>query len=358
MPKWSNELQWLRPIQNNLTPAIPFVVLFAVLVFVPSIRRVATFADPLAGVDPPPRRRPRPSTTSSNLTIRRLIGTAALVLIGVVVFTRADGPWLFLITQAAVLAIVYLSITVMTGLGGHISLCQGTYAAIGGFAVFQLADRFDLSVLPALFIGGAIAAVVGGLLSLPLLRLNGIWIAIATLAFAFFFDSVMVKFSWVGGSADTVELVARRSPPGARRVGLRERQVVPPPRADLPRRVHGRRHAAVLGTTGRTLRAVRGSDIAAQSIGISPARARIVVFTISAFIAAIGGGLVAIHQENVNYESNFGPFSALFWLVLVVTFGARRPGRRAVGSGCVLAVRQGAAPDGLGPYREAGSLDG
>ncbi len=80
-----------------------------------------------------------------------------------------------------------------------------------------------------------------------------------------------------------------------------------------------------LSTTGRTLRAVRGSEVAAQSIGISPARARIIAFSVSAFIAALGGAMVAIHKEAVDYELNFAPFGALFWLVLVVTFGARRP---------------------------------
>ena len=49
------------------------------------------------------------------------------------------------------------------------------------------------------FGGIPIAAIVGVLLSLPVLRLGGVWLAIATLAFAFFFDAVMVKFSWVGG---------------------------------------------------------------------------------------------------------------------------------------------------------------
>ena len=80
-----------------------------------------------------------------------------------------------------------------------------------------------------------------------------------------------------------------------------------------------------LSTTGRTLRAVRGSEVAAQSIGISTARTRVVAFAVSAFVAAIGGAMIAIHQENVGYDTNFSPFGALFWLVLVVTFGARLP---------------------------------
>src|SRR3546814_14299433 len=60
-------------------------------------------------------------------------------------------------------------------------------------------------------------------------------------------------------------------------------------------------------TTGRQLQAIRGSEVAAQSIGISPVRTRVVVFGISAAIAGLGGALLAIHQENVNYGSNFSP---------------------------------------------------
>src|SRR4029079_17168662 len=55
LPRWSNDHTWLRPIQDNLTPAIPFLVLFAVLVFVPYIRRTSGSRDPLADVDPPAR---------------------------------------------------------------------------------------------------------------------------------------------------------------------------------------------------------------------------------------------------------------------------------------------------------------
>ncbi len=202
IPKWSDDFTWLAPIQNNLTPAIPFIVLFGILVFSPEGPSDATSERPTrrASTLRPPRRRTAVEDPE-RVAIRRLLGTAFLVACAVVLFTRGDTVWIFLVTQAVALAIVFLSITVMTGFGGHISLAQGAFAAIGGFTVFQLVDRFDTPVLVGALIGAVIAAVVGGLLSLPLLRLNGIWIAIATLAFAYFFNSVMVKFSWVGGSA-------------------------------------------------------------------------------------------------------------------------------------------------------------
>src|SRR5919106_1256358 len=323
LPRWSADRAWLQAIQENLTPAVPFVVLFAVLVLWPAIRRTREAADPLSGVDPPP-----PSlaaaTRSPRLTLfTRLFALGFFLIVGLVVFFRADDSWLFLVTQAVILATSYLSITVITGFAGQISLCQGAFAAIGGFTVFQLADRYDMSVLVAAFLGAAAAAAAGALLSLPVLRLGGIWFAIATLAFAFFFDSVMVKLSWVGGG-DTSLLEGTRVP----------RPTIGP--WDFANDLSFLALAVVVfvlvalavirireGTVGRTLRALRGSEVAAASIGISPARARIVAFAVSAFIAGLGGAMLSMHQENVNYTSNFAPFAAAFWLVLVVALGSR-----------------------------------
>jgi ABC-type branched-subunit amino acid transport system permease subunit len=313
----------MRPLQDNMTPAIPFLVLFAVLVFVPSIRRAKDAADPLAGVDPPPPSIGTMTRDPRRVLVNRIVGAVVLLGIGAVVLTEADQVWLFLITQAVVLATIFLSITVITGMAGQISLCQGAFAAIGAFSVFQLVERYDMAVLPAAFVGGAIAAVAGAVLSLPIRRLGGVWTAIATLAFAYFFDSVVVKLPFVGGGETSLlqgTVVAR--------------PVIGP--FDLANDKSFLVFAVVVlaiisvlvvqlrsGTFGRTAVALRGSEIGAQSIGISPGRVRLVAFALSAFIAAFGGALLAMQQENVNYGTNFSPFSALFWLVIVVTLGCR-----------------------------------
>ena len=77
------------------------------------------------------------------------------------------------------------------------------------------------------------------------------------------------------------------------------------------------------GTLGKTLLALRGSRVGAESIGISTGKAHLLAFALSGFIAGLGGALLAIQQGNVNYGTNFAPFAALFWLVLVVTLGVR-----------------------------------
>ena len=323
LPRFTDTQAWLRPFEKDITQAMPFLVLFGVLVLWPAIRRTRAATDPLSGVDPPPPSLAASARSAGLTTATRAFTVAFLVVVGTTIYLRADASWLFLVTQAVILATIYLSITVITGLAGQISLCQGTFAAIGGFSVFQLADRLGLSVLVAMVIGAAIAALVGALLSLPVLRLGGIWVAIATLAFALFFDSVMVKFSWVGGGGSAL-MSGTRVP----------RPLVGPwdmadDRAFLVMAVMVFVIVAVAviqireGTVGRTLRALRGSEVAAESIGISPARARMMAFTISAFIAGLGGAMLSIQQKNVNYANNFSPFAALFWMVLVVSLGAR-----------------------------------
>ncbi|MCH7788624.1 MAG: ABC transporter permease [Acidobacteria bacterium] len=323
LPRWTDDYAWLDIIEDNLTPAMPFVILFAVLVFWPGIRHAREGTDPLAGVDPPPPA-PIASERSAGLTMAtRVFGVVFFSFILSLMFFQADAFWIFLVTQAVIYSTIYLSITVMTGLAGQISLCQGAFAAIGGFTVFQMFDRFEMNVLLAAVLGAFIAAVVGALVSLPVLRLGGIWLAIATLAFAYFFDAVVVKFSWVGGG-NTSLLQGTRVP----------RPTLGP--FDFSNDKTFFALAVIVfvvvsffvvqlreGTFGAQLKALRGSETAAESIGISPAKSRIIAFAVSAFIAGLGGAMLSIHQENVNYATNFVPLAALFWLLLVVSLSSR-----------------------------------
>ena len=114
-------------------------------------------------------------------------------------FFHANVVWIFRTQYAVIFAIIFLSITVITGMAGEISLCQATFAGIGALATGQLAHELGMSVLVGMLLAGCIAAAVGALVALPALRLGGIFLSLATFAFALFFDSVMVKFTWVSG---------------------------------------------------------------------------------------------------------------------------------------------------------------
>ena len=298
----------------GLRPSLPFVTLFLLLLFWPGLRRKAEITDPLAGVDPP-----APGLAAAERSRALTIGTRALAAIVavaaiVITLTALDVVWLGNVTRVMIYALIFLSITVITGMAGQISLCQASFAAAGGFTTAQLADNLG-SPIVSLLIGVAFAAIVGALLALPSLRLGGIYLALATLAFALMFDSVLVPIRWIGGG----QLPTQAPRPGFLeddRVFFVVAVVVFAVVATLV--VLVRR-----GTTGKFLDALRGSETAATSLGISAARSRVLAFALSAGIAGLGGGLLTIYEEQANYGKNFSPFLGLFWMVLVVTLGAR-----------------------------------
>lgn len=320
LPRASATHTWLQPIQDNIAPALPFVILFLVLLFVPAVRRVKV-TDPLSGVDPPTSAVPAVAPDPRRALLRLGITGIVLVVIAVTVFTRADDAWMFLVTRAVIMAIIFLSFTVVTGMAGEISLCQGAFAAIGGFACFQFATENNMPPIVAALLGACIAAAVAAVLSLPLRRLGGVWTAMGTLAFAYFFDAVIVELPWVSGGGLYAGSRVPRPTIGPFDLGNDKAflafvivmlVIVALAVRNLQR-----------GTLGRTLSAVSGSEIGAQSIGISRARGRLVAFAIAGFIAALGGALLSMLQQDVNYTTNFTPFAALFWLVIVAVLGIR-----------------------------------
>ncbi|HEX5095093.1 MAG TPA: ABC transporter permease, partial [Acidimicrobiia bacterium] len=307
-------------LAQNLRPALPFIALFLVLILMPSLRGRRQATDPLAGVDPPP---PAPISTEVGSLLKwgtRGFWTVIGLITAYYIFFSASARWVDIAVRATILSTIFLSIVVITGLAGQISLCQATFAAIGACATAQLATKQGMSVLVAMLVGAAIAAAVGALLALPALRLGGIFLSLATFAFALFFDSVMVKFDWVGGG------VAPIRAPRPQAVGSIDFEndktflvlaiVVFTISALLVILVRG-------ATTGRFLRAIQGSEVAASSIGINRNRARITAFAISAAIAGVGGGMLAMYEGRAYINPNFVPFQGLVWVVLVVTLGSR-----------------------------------
>jgi ABC-type branched-subunit amino acid transport system permease subunit len=306
-------------LATGLRPSLPFIALILLLLFWPGLRQGRPVADPLAGVDPPP---PAPAAVdrSRGMTIvTRAVALAAAAAFLVVSMTVLDDFWLGRMQTAVILGVIFLSITVVTGMGGIVSLCQATFAAIGGFATAQLVDRAGFDVLTAALVAAAIAAAVGVVIALPALRLRGIYLALVTLAFAIMFENILVPQEWVSGGTRSLRVPRPTIGP----VDFEDE------RAFLLLAIVCLVVVSLFvvlirsGTTGRFLDALRGSETAARSIGINPVRSTFLVFAISAGIAGFGGGLLATQQKLVNYQANYYFFWGLVWVVLVVTMGAR-----------------------------------
>ena len=303
-------------LSQGLRPALPFGALFLLLLFWPGLRNRREAADPLAGVDPPP---PAPASTlrTRAMTIStRVLGVGVFVFISAGVAWFFDDFWVLLFVTGIVYAVIFCSLTVITGMAGLLSLSQAAFAGIGAFTTAQLVDRFDMQVLVAVLIGAALAALVGGIFALPVLRLEGLYLALATLAFAAAFQFVILPQDWAGGQNLQIP-----------------RPVIGPIDFSSTRAYYflclaflGLVSGAVLlikrGTVGRYLDALRGSEMAAVSIGIDPRRARVTAFGLSAGIAGLGGGLLAVLDGRLNLL-NYNFIQGLVWVVLVVTLGPR-----------------------------------
>ncbi len=302
-------------LATGLRPSLPFVLLFLLLLFWPGLRQKRELTDPLAGVDPPPSGLAAIGRSRGLTVAMRTVGVLVVVLGVALALFSFDAFWLLIITRAVILGVIFLSITVITGMAGQISLCQATFAAVGGFATAQLVHVWSLPVLLTTIIGALLAAAVGALLAIPALRLGGIYLALATFAFALMFDSILVPLGWVSGGDLPLDVPRPEFARGDRAFFLLAvaALVIVGMLVLFVRR----------GTTGKFLDAVRGSEDAAASIGINSSSRRVLAFALSAGIAGLGGGLLAMLDTQANYAANFSPFYGLVWLVVVVTVSAR-----------------------------------
>ena len=88
-------------------------------------------------------------------------------------------------------SVIFLSITLITGMGGQLSLCQATLAGVGAFTAAQLANHLGLSLLVGGLVGAVAAGAVAVVLAVASLRLRGLGLALMTIAAALFFDSAV-----------------------------------------------------------------------------------------------------------------------------------------------------------------------
>jgi len=259
------------------------------------------------------------ATTIGGYGLERVLrfgGWAVVVVFAVSCLTWVPSNWTFTLTQGIAYSIVFLSIVLLTGMSGQISLCQASFAGIGAFTCAQLATHFGISVLVGILAGGAVAALVGVVVALPALRLGGLALALATLAFGLLADNVGFQFSWSGNGASGVNIP--RPQVGSLNFTSGKLFFV------LAMVALGICTAVVLairrGTTGRELAAMRGSELAASAIGINLARLKITVFAVAAALAGVGGAVYGSLQGTVS-PNDFNSFLSLVFMVVVVTTG-------------------------------------
>jgi ABC-type branched-subunit amino acid transport system ATPase component/branched-subunit amino acid ABC-type transport system permease component len=239
----------------------------------------------------------------------------------------ADAFWRGIVARAVVVSIAFLSITVVTGFGRLVSLAQATLVTGAGLMMGYLVNH-GWPLLLAALAGIAFAAFMGLVVALPSLRLGGLAFALGTLALALLGDSVL--FAWEpfsGGLAGW--RVAAPSPFG---LDLSDTRVFIVFAGAIVAAICLSLHALQRSASGRTIHAVSTIEAAAASSGLSPARTKFGLFTLSALIAGIAGVLFGILNGNVS-NSTYPAQVGLVWIATVVLMGVRRPAGAVVAAG-------------------------
>jgi branched-subunit amino acid ABC-type transport system permease component len=303
-------------LSSGLRPAFPFAVLAVLLVARRSFRPAGQLGDPLAACDPPPASlKPPAHMTEVALGSRAFTGLLVAVFI-VITLVLVPGNWEFALTQGLVFAIIFLSITLLTGMSGQISLCQASFAAVGAFTAGQLATHFGTALLLGVVAGGVLAGIVGFVVAVPSLRLGGIALALLTLSFALLGDNVLFQYPWSGNGATGLS-VPRPTIGAVNFAGSGAffwlALVVLVVAAGLVWLLQR-------GSVGGQLGALRASEVGAESIGIDVRRLRVIAFMLSAALAGIGGALYASLEQTIS-PTDFNYEFSLVFVVVVATVG-------------------------------------
>jgi branched-chain amino acid transport system permease protein len=238
------------------------------------------------------------------------VGAAAFVL---------NGEWLTALALGCGFAIVFLSFIPITGDGGMISLAQASFVGIGAVTAAKLSTEQGVEPLLAVLIAGLFTAAVGLVVALPALRLSDVYLALATFAFGLFMDNLIFPMRSI--SFDQSGFFGL-SMPHLSLFGWNiddERSFVFVALAVfviLALLVRLMRRS----TIGLNLTAVRWSQNAAATSGVPLVRTKLATFAFSAFLAGIGGAMLASFNGQIDIR-NYAVLIGLVWFAVMTTFG-------------------------------------
>lgn len=224
------------------------------------------------------------------------IGFAALLIsLLLLVPPFLNGSQVNLLGAGISFAMVSVSLVVLTGWAGQISLGQMAFAAFGAAAAGSLAQN-GWHFFIALLMGGVVGGVVAIAIGIPALRIRGPFLAVATLAFALTTGSYFLNrefFPWLVPSGRIIR------PTLFGKFNLESELTYYYFLIILLVLVLGSLASFRNSRAGRVLVATRDNVRAAQSYGVNPVRARITAFAFSGFIAGIAGAALAFHQHTL-----------------------------------------------------------
>jgi branched-chain amino acid transport system permease protein len=262
----------------------------------------------------------------SRSTIRTLAAFAALAVVAAVLPAFVND---FRAQQFAYVGVYLVALTglnILTGYTGQISLGHGAFMAIGGYTTSILMIDHGVKDIATIPFAILVAGIAGVLFGLPAARLSGLYLALATFGIALATPAVIKKFEgFTGGSTGvnlfgTPELTASLTPVKVLGLELNFNNWLYYLCWTVALVGYVVAWLILRGRTGRAFRAVRDSETAAVSSGISLTRTKVLAFGISAAYAGAAGSLFAITTTFVNPDT-YPVTLSIFLLVGVVVSG-------------------------------------
>jgi branched-chain amino acid transport system permease protein len=261
----------------------------------------------------------------------------AVVLLGVMValipfFFELSPYVLNIFMQAVTYSIAVLGMTVVLGYTGQINLAQASFFGLGAYAVGLGTAVLGWSFWVTLLLGVGVATAAGFALGLTTLRLGGHYLAMITISFQQIFDLVLVNWAGVTHGPDGISGIERPSLFG---YGLTDdRAYLLMCTAVL--------YAAVYFVwwlpktrTGRSMRAVRENELAAEVTGVNTLRIKVTAFTLSATMAGLGGAFYAAGFAYISPD-NFNFARSIEFLTMALLGGAQSPFGGALGTSLLI----------------------
>ncbi len=250
---------------------------------------------------------------------RTLIVIAVLLLVACALPFMVSNYRTFQFTLVLVYAIALLGLNILTGYNGQISLGHGAFYAIGAYSAAILMDKFGFPYWATLPVAGVVCLAVGFLFGLPALRLEGLYLALATFALGVSMPQLLKYHhleKWTGGVQGIV--IVKPEPPFG--LPLNPDQWLYYFTLAVTVLMFFLAWNLLRGRIGRAMVAIRDHHVAAEAMGVDTAMVKSLTFGVSALYTGIAGALGAIAVQFVAPDS-FNIFLSLTFLIGIVVGG-------------------------------------
>jgi branched-chain amino acid transport system permease protein len=212
-----------------------------------------------------------------------------------------------------------LGLNFLTGYAGQVSIGHAAFMAVGAYSSLILYGRYGIPLLPSILGGGIVSCAVGSVFGIPSLRIKGFYLAVSTLAAQWIIDWVLTHWKWVsGGVFGTIDVPD---------LYLFKWLLL-----DTPLKKYYLVLCIVIllvligknlvrGQLGRNWQAIRDMDVAAEIIGVSLFRNKLIAFAVSSFYAGVAGALITMTYYGAANIEEFNLFVSFHLLGMIIIGG-------------------------------------